>query len=54
MERKGTGFGHGCADLTWSVYIIVICSKWGGLLSHEVVTTTRKLGGDSPMCTVLL
>ena len=31
---------HSFADIC--VYTIVVCSKWGGLLRHRVVTLTRK------------
>ena len=38
-EKKLEMVGHCFADLC--VYTIVVFSKWGGLIRHRVVTTTR-------------
>ena len=44
MAIQKKWFGNSFADLC--VYIIVVSSKWDGLLRHEFVTTTKKfLGG---------
>ena len=42
-EKKRTGSGLGAVLLTYVyVYTIVVCSKWGVLLRHRVVTPTRE------------
>ena len=41
-KKKRAGSGLGTVWLTMCVYIIVVCSMWGGSLRHRVVTLIRK------------